>query len=107
AKRALPDDAGRAVERTGLQGVIGRERRFREALHPVVAEIARWVGPRVGVEGVSETERAESGVEIEFELHLLRQAGRPRRGVAILRVRRAPEEQHSEGDGSRKLQSSQ
>ena len=108
AERALADDADRAVERTGFQAIIGRERRFRVGLHPVVAEVARGVGSRVGVEGISETERADSGVEVEFELHLLRQARRPRRGgVAVLRVRRGPQEQDSEGDRSRERQGSQ
>src|SRR6185369_7403089 len=65
---ALADNAGFAVE---LRGVLHRERRAQRGLDgafpPVVAQIpGGLVRLRIRVEGVRETEHADTGVEVEL-----------------------------------------
>ncbi len=74
---ALAHPADLAVELALADAEAGRERGLDVALEPVVAQVAGRIGPRVGVQGVPEAERAHTGVDVEGPCPLLGQSGRP------------------------------
>ena len=61
-----------AVKLALSQSEAGCERRFNEALKPVITEVAGGVGPYIGIEGIAEAERTPGRVKIEGPLQLLR-----------------------------------